>query len=75
MMALWPTGMYGEIDGGRVIDSGQLISWHSYPESDHAHSVPIDEAGPDYTGVPTDEHGKLHFERAIIPICEPVGCR
>lgn len=59
MMALWPTGMNGETDGERVIDSGRLISWHSYPESDHAHSISVDDAGPDYTRVPTDEHGSF----------------
>lgn len=59
MMALWPAGMSGEIDEDRVIDSGQLLSWNSYPESDHAHSVPVDQAGPDYTRVPTDEHSSF----------------
>jgi hypothetical protein len=59
MMALWPVGFYGETDVVRVIDSGQLIRWHSYPESDHDQSVPVDQAGPDYTRVPTDEHGSF----------------
>ncbi len=54
-VALWPTGLDGETDGARVVDTGNALSYFSYPESEHAGSVPVVLAGPDYVRVPQEE--------------------
>ncbi len=34
-VALWPRGLRGETDGARVVDTGNAMSYFSYPESEH----------------------------------------
>jgi hypothetical protein len=57
MVALWPLGLDEQEDGPRVVDTGNLVAYFSYPESDHKGGIPIDAAGPDYVRVPQEEHG------------------
>lgn len=59
MVALWPRGLEGETEGARVVDAGNAVDYFSYPESQHAETIPVDEAGPDYVRVPQDEHAEF----------------
>ena len=60
-VALWPRGLRGEIEGARVVDTGNAMSYFSYPESEHARGIPVDEAGPEYIRVPQEEHAEFKF--------------
>src|SRR5206468_10495561 len=55
LTALWPPGPAGEMDGARIVDTGNLAAWFSYPESDHPLATPPDAAGGDYIRVPRQE--------------------
>jgi hypothetical protein len=59
--ALWPSGLDGNTNGARVIDTGNLLAWFSYPESDHDQSVPVDMAGLEYLRVPQTELSSFNF--------------
>ncbi len=58
-IALWPTGLEGETDEPRVVDTGNAAAYFSYPESDHDSGVPVDEAGPEYVRVPQAEQDEF----------------
>jgi hypothetical protein len=54
-VALWPRGLRGETDGARVVDTGNAMSYFSYPESEHDAGISVDKAGPEYVRVPQQE--------------------
>jgi hypothetical protein len=54
-VALWPRGLRGETEGARVVDTGNALSYFSYPESEHDGGTPVDKAGPEYVRVPQQE--------------------
>jgi hypothetical protein len=54
-VALWPRGLGGETDGARVVDTGNAMSYFSYPESEHDAGISVDKAGPEYVRVPQQE--------------------
>lgn len=60
-IALWPTGLRGQTEGARVVDTGAMIGYSSYPESDHDRGVPVDEAGPEYVRVPQQEPAEFEW--------------
>jgi hypothetical protein len=62
-VALWPSGTTGATDGARVVDTGNAMAYFSYPETDHAESIPVDKAGPDYLRVPAEEHAEFRWDR------------
>ena len=64
-VALWPRGLGGETAGARVVDTGNAMSFFSYPESDHNAGIPVDEAGPEYVRVPQEEHAEFTFSGSV----------
>jgi hypothetical protein len=48
-----------ETDGERVLDSGNAMSYFSYPEFDHSRGISVDKAGPNYVRVPQEEHAEF----------------
>jgi hypothetical protein len=54
-VALWPRGLRSETEGARVVDTGNALSYFSYPESEHDGGTPVDKAGPEYVRVPQQE--------------------
>src|SRR5262249_16866937 len=68
MVALWPTGTRGEVGDRRVVDTGNLMVYCSYPESRHLGGVSVEEAGPDYVRVPQEEHSIFALGGAPVPL-------
>lgn len=62
MVVLWPPGADGETDEQRVLDSGAILGYSSYPASDHSSGVAIEEASLDYVIVPAVEHDMFEFD-------------
>jgi len=65
VVALWPRGLRGETDGARVVDTGNGMSYFSYPESEYDRGVPVDEAGPEYIRVPHEDHAKFNSGKNV----------
>jgi len=64
-VALWPRGLRGETDGARVVDTGNAMSYFSYPDSDHSRGISVHKAGPDYVRVPQEEHAEFEFDSNV----------
>ena len=62
---MWPLGLQGEADSPRVVDTGNAMSYFSYPESDHDRGIPDDEAGPEYVRVPQAEHAEFKLGKTV----------
>lgn len=56
MLVLWPPGADGSIVEPRVLDSGCMLGYSSYPASDHLNGGAIEKAGLDYVIVPGVDH-------------------
>lgn len=54
-VALWPVGERFDPAAPRVVDTGNVMSYFSYPASDHDESIPVEVAGPEYVQVPTED--------------------
>jgi len=53
-VALWPTGYYGETDGQRIVDTGNLLAYFSFEEESGC-----EEMEPEYIRIPTSEHSEF----------------
>jgi hypothetical protein len=57
-VVLWPLPADTR-SGPYVVDAGNMVAFFSYPEADHAESISVDAAGPDYIRVPAQEWSVL----------------
>jgi hypothetical protein len=65
MFVLWPMFDEGiEYEEPRVVDTGNLMAYFSYPEADHQEGVPVDLAGPDYIRVPNKAEEEFEYGKS-----------
>lgn len=64
-IALWPRGDQGEIDGERVVDTGNAYDYFSYPQAQHPPDSSLDKPGSDWLTVPTEPQTRFNWNGGI----------